>query len=114
MSESIREIPSFWLDDVPLAFQYDDVKLRIVPEQEPDYAALMPGMLVAFIYGLYDDNDPDSISVHTNGAIIGFLFEGRVRDAVTIYWKRDDPMYSFISHVEEGLITITIAFYKSF
>ena len=98
----------------PLAYDYTDVNVCIIRDNKPDYKELKPYMPISFIPEPSNPYDPKAVIVKTDGTYIGYLYKGRMQDMVLDFLRRNDPIQSFISDVNESTDTVqfTIGFYK--
>lgn len=98
----------------PLAYQYDDVKLYIVPGQEPDFDSLTLGASVSFVQEPTNAYDSDAIYAEANGEKIGYLRKGKLQEMTNDFIRQGRPIMSYVASIDadDEKIELLICYYK--
>ena len=103
------------------AYEYDDVKLYIVPGQEPVFDDLELGMDIDFIQEPNNKYDSRAVFAATSASSgygqkkIGYLYRGKLQDMVNDFIDSCLPILAHIESVDSnnGVVKIHIAFYRN-
>lgn len=126
--ERLEQAPSIQLTERVIPFEYmghrrtyayDDVKLYIVPGEEPEFEKLDPGddlSIYAEPQNSYDSNAIFFKTWNTSraGSVkVGYIRKGKLQDMIHDYNRRNCPIIAFIKSIDDdnGIITISLAFY---
>lgn len=103
------------------SYVYQNVKLYIVPGQEPNFSLLEPGEDVTL--EKEPSNSYDSKAVYARTWLVssnlpdtkvGYIRKGKLQDMINDYLDRRLPIMAYIDSIDddEGIITLCLAFYR--
>lgn len=96
-----------------LAYYYEDIKIRILQGEEPNYSALEPGMEVTLFHEEDNEYDPMAIALYVGDTKIGYLDKNRLQDMVHRFTECGNPIRARIGSADErDGIKIVLGFYQ--
>lgn len=114
--DGVVKVPTT-IDDIPIAYHYEDVGIYTPSEIGLDFDLIAPGMLVYFVRDKKNEYDPDAIGAwvdHDGFRKIGYMNRGKLRDMLSDWLDRADPIYSHIASIDDDAhkIKLYLAFYR--
>lgn len=105
------------IDGAPMVYHYDDVGIYTPDRLGLDFSCIAPGLPVCFVHEPSNEYDSDAIAAcvdHDEFRKIGYMNRGKLRDMLSDWMERLDPIHAHIASVDDSArkITLYIAFYR--